>query len=92
MKVARIGCSEDLVPSPSRVLIYWSASAGFFAPARETTVATARYPEVLEGGTTASPSSEDFFAQIIDFQRSDTLKMSQSAKTGNTSIHTSPRK
>jgi hypothetical protein len=82
MKVARIGCSEDLVPSPSRVLMYWSASAGFFAPARETTVATARYPEVLEGGTTASPCSEDFVAWIIDFPRSDTLKMSQSAKTG----------
>jgi hypothetical protein len=37
MKVARIGCSEDFVPSPGRVLMYWSTPAGFFEPARETT-------------------------------------------------------
>jgi hypothetical protein len=30
MKVARIGCSEDLVPSPGRILMYWSAPPGFF--------------------------------------------------------------
>jgi hypothetical protein len=77
----RIVAERLIEGSPCRVLMYGSASAGFFAPARETPVAKARYPEVLEGGTIASPCSEDFFAYIIDFPRSGTLKIRGSAKT-----------
>ena len=66
MKVVKIGCSEDLAPSPGQVFMYWSAPAGFFAPAQALNMVKARYPKVLEGGTTASPCSEDFSAQLID--------------------------
>jgi hypothetical protein len=65
MKVTRIGCSENLVPSPGRVLMYWSAPVGFFAPTRETIEAKARYPEIFEGRTTAPSCSEDFSQKSI---------------------------
>jgi hypothetical protein len=44
-------------------------------------VANAGYPEVLEGGTTGSHCSEDFFAYIIDVAGLNTSKMHESAKT-----------
>src|SRR5450432_476843 len=61
VKVARIGCSEDLVPSPGRVLMYWSAPGRFCRTGTGNDRGTSPISGSPRMWNNCAPCSEDFF-------------------------------